>query len=346
MKFDTKSLIPYVVVIIPLVFLISIYTLLNKVYVKKMSNYFKQAKEERLNEYVRTQKLQGDEYLSKIFKLCKEQNDLLEENLQNELKLKVDGAYEISQKIYKKYRAKKSKKEIRFLIINLLKEISFNNENGYIFMSDFDANPILNNSHLGTQNILNYKDADHRSIVLEEIQKVRRHSEGYIKSKNFINDQEEIIYVKNLNIYNWYIGSSIFVPTQKEKLASNVLDSVTNIVNTKSNFIEILDKNRIVYSKNRFKILDLNITKDWTISKDKSYYYYVKDCKAFDWRVVYGFKMSSIYRELDNRYKKSLEQLEKEVQEIKKLFGIIVLIVFILSLLLSLKIDKIFKESQ
>jgi hypothetical protein len=85
-----------------------------------------------------------------------------------------------------------------------------------IFISDYNANVILlGKQQLGDSSLVEYVDKDARSIVLEEIQKVKRHGEGFIITTNSVSGQKEIIFVKNLQELNWFIGSVVNIQEKK-----------------------------------------------------------------------------------------------------------------------------------
>ena len=114
------------------------------------------------------------------------------EKLYRGLKEKVQKAYKLAQRLEKKYKRKKSRKSI---IIEAL------NQSG-VYIKSYSGNQVgdINSSYLVD---------GLRAIPLEEIQKVRRHKEGYIKVESEKNAAIEYIYVKNLEMYQLYIGASV-----------------------------------------------------------------------------------------------------------------------------------------
>ena len=107
------------------------------------------------------------------------------------LKIKVDTAFESAQKIYKKYRNTKCKE---YIIKEALNQ-------HLVFIKDYEGVVVGNIKD-------EHSDINGRAIGLEEIQKVRRHQEGFIKIKSADTNTTQSIYVKDLGMYDWYIGSS------------------------------------------------------------------------------------------------------------------------------------------
>ena len=107
------------------------------------------------------------------------------------VKLKVQNAYKLAQRLNKKYKKKSNKK---YIIIEAL------NQSG-VYVKNYAGNQVgdINTSYLidGL-----------RAIPLEEIQKVRRHKEGYIEVKSQNSNETEYIYVKNLEMNQLFIGAN------------------------------------------------------------------------------------------------------------------------------------------
>ena len=348
MKLNAKKLIPYLIVIVPLVLVLSVSFFMTTFYLNKVTNYFAQAKENSILDYIETQKAESELRTKQLILLFDYTNNRVLPSIKKELALKVDMAFETAQKIYVKYRGKKSEEEIKERIKDALSQMSYNNKREYIFITDFDANAILNGSHLRSKDIVRYRDADNRAIVLEEIQKVRRHSDGYIKSRRFTDKKEEIIYVKALKIYDWYIGSSIRIETKQKKLKADLLEMIQSIPLEKSDFMAVFERDKELYISNDFKISPKNLAANntWNKHQIKDYYYLSKYFKPFDWTLVYGFNTKKMSTLAKAKHKKLEELLSQELAFIIKVSLFIVVFTVLLSLLLSFKINKIFKHYQ
>ena len=348
MKINSTKLIPYLIVIVPLVLVLSVSFFITTFYINKVTNYFAQAKENSIHDYIDTQKAESELRTEQLILLFEYTNNRVEPSIKKELSAKVNLAFSISQKIYNKYKGKKSPKEIKQRIKDTLSELSYDNKQEYIFITDFDANAILNGSHLLNKEIVKYRDADDRAIILEEIQKVRRHHEGYIRSRREADKLEEIIYVKELGIYNWYIGSSIRIKAKQQKLEDDLLEMVKSIPIEKSDFIAVFQKDTQLYKSNDFHIpkASLGDTDTWHKHQIKDYYYFSKYYEPFDWTLVYGFNTTTMSKLAKEKHEQLEELLSTELAFIIKVSAGIIIIIVLLSLLLSFKINKIFKQYQ
>ena len=108
------------------------------------------------------------------------------------VKIRVNQAYTLAQMLHKKY---KHSKNIKAIIIEALTQKN-------VYIKNYQGNRLNNVSLIYLQNL-------NRTIPLEEIQKVRRHKEGYINiaTKN----EKQIIYVKDLKMFKLFIGASVIL---------------------------------------------------------------------------------------------------------------------------------------
>ena len=348
MKLNDKKLIPYLIVVVPLVLVLSVSFFITTFYLNKVTNYFAQAKENSIKDYIDLQKAQSEQMTNQLTLLFEYTNNRVEPLIQKELRSEVELAYKIAQKIYKKYKGKKSSKEIKQRIKDSLSEMVYNDKSGHVFVTDFQANAILNGSRLSDSEISRYRDADHRSIILEEIHKVRKYGEGFLSSNRYLDDEKEIIFVKDLEIYNWYIGSSDLLSAQRIKLKSDLLEMVKSIPIEKSDFIGVYENEEKLYLSVDFDIKIQELDKDgkWHKHQIKNYHYFAKYYKEFNWSLLYGFNTSTMSAQAKEKHEKLELMLEDELSFIIKATAFIVLLIVLFSLLLSVKINKIFKHYQ
>ena len=121
----------------------------------------------------------------------KKQTFLTQEVIVSDLQKKIDKAFNHCQNLEKSKQVQASiKKELVKLALDL------NNTN--IFLVDYDGNTLLGEN--------SKEDVGARTIVLEQIQKVRRHGEGFIVSNVNHDGLKRYIMVKNLDMNELFIG--------------------------------------------------------------------------------------------------------------------------------------------
>ena len=330
MKINENKLIPYLIIIVPLALVLTSSFFISSFYLEKVTQYFTSAKEKRMDDFLKTKKAKGEMWIKQLNLLFEYKNARIEEKIKKELRVELDLAYKISQYIHKKYKNTKSKKDIQQRIVEALKNVSYKGINNHIFITDFLGNNILSGSHkLSKKNILSFEDSDHRSIVLEEIQKVKKSGEGFINSDFFKDGESLTIMVKDLKIYDWFIGTSIYDKNVLKESKSFILDMIKSIPLEEGDVLAIYEDNKLLYSSS-----DLN----------PDYKYINSFYKPFDWKLVYAFDISTMSAKELVKYKKLEKMLDDELAFIVKISILIIVFVVLLSLLLSRKINKIFKK--
>jgi len=358
MRVNEKKLVSYLIVLMPLTLVLIASFFISTFYLEKVTNYFNSAKERAIKEHIDSKQAKSEVWIQQINLLFDYKYNRIEENIALELNSSVDGAYSSAHFIYDKYKNKKSSKEIQERILDALSQLHIKKSSIELFITNFDGNAILNSKTQKPQKDLSaYKDADGRSIILEEIQLVRKYGEGSISSSYLESDAMERIRVKNLGIFDWFVGSSLNVNKEYEKLKLTLFDMIKGIPLERTDFIALYDGEKELYfSPNMIDILGdkpsivipkkLSKESKWYKDKQHEYYYYSQYNKALSWHLVYGFEISSMSQQELQKQRDLEEMLDSELSLIVKVSIVIVLLVVILSLLLSRRVNAIFQEYQ
>ncbi len=356
MKINQNRIISYLIVLVPLTLVLTASFFITTFYVDKVSAYFYETKERSIKEHIDTKKAKSEIWVKQLNLLFDYKNSRVEENIKSELRTRVDMAYKSAKFIYEKYKGKKSKQEIKERIIDALNQMTYTQNKDYIFITDFSGKNILSRSStLKQKNISGYTDVDNRAIILEEIQKVRKRGEGFLESNFYVGAGRQITFVKNLNIYNWYIGSSVNILQKKESLKSELLAMVQSIPMDSANFVGLYDGKKLIYLSEKMRkthedesleIISDYLSKKSTWYKDKidGFYYYSKYYEPLDWHLVYGFEISKMSEKELKKHRELEVMLDNELEFIIKASASIVMFIVVLSLLLSVKINRIFSQ--
>ena len=188
------------------------------------------------------------------------------------VKSRVNEAHTLALGFYNRYKDTKSEEEIKKLIIETLRSIRFENQNGYYFIFDLDGIERLfaDRPELEGKNMLSIHNRDNVYVVKEMIELAQNSSEGFYsymwtkpnhKSKEF----EKISYIKLFEEYDWVIGTG----TYKDDIEEGAKDKIINNVESlkfdpmSNNYIFIGDWDGVsqtypVKGKNMLQIRDEN----------------------------------------------------------------------------------------
>ncbi|MCW8838861.1 MAG: cache domain-containing protein, partial [Thiovulaceae bacterium] len=356
--FDKTKLIPNLIIIIPLSLILVVSFFIGTFYIDKVEEYFEQARKNSISEYITNKKNESEIWVNQLDSLFKYKSDSIDSSIKKELKTRVDLAYESAKYIYEKYKKTNSKRDIKNRIKDALSKMYFNEKKNYIFITSFNGQSILSGSReLEDKNIMAYSDADGRAIVLEEITKVKKHKDGFIKSNHYQGGGVKTIYVKDLGFYDWYIGSTIFDTQQLELVKQNSYDIIRSTPIPQNNFMAIFDNKKPIYLSHKMrevlgneslKKIEGSLSKkpQWYEQNINGYLYYSTYIESFDWHIVYGFNISKMSKSELEKQEKIQILLNKELDFITKITAIIVVLVIFLSIIFSRTINKMFLSYQ
>ena len=210
MKMSKKNLIPKLIIIVPLLLVLSVSIFISTFYIDKVTSYFAKAKERSIQEHIKTKKSESEVWVNQLNIYLNFRNNKIQDEIKARLKIRIDRAYESAKYIHNKYKNKKSKRDVKQRIVDSLSQMNFDEKKNHIFIRSFRGKSIFSSrKEFKQKDLLEYSDADGRAIILEEITKVRKHKEGYIRTRFAQGSGVLVEMVKNLDFYGWYIGTSI-----------------------------------------------------------------------------------------------------------------------------------------
>jgi signal transduction histidine kinase len=356
--FDKTKLLPQLIIIVPISLVLVIGFFMASFYIDKIEQHFENTRKNSINEYITLKKKESEVLVKQLNTLFKYKSDSVDQSIKDELQKRVELAYESAKYIYDKYKDTKSRKDIKNRIKDALLKMSFNDKKNFIFINSFEGESILSGSRdFKNKNILGYTDADGRAIILEEITKVRKHGEGYIKSRHYKGDGVKSIYVKNLGFYDWYIGSSIFDIQKLQSLKEDSLNLVRSSPVVQNDFLIIYDDKKPVYLSPSIRELfgdnilqnikeKLSSKPEWYDSAVDGHIYFSQYFEPYDWHIVYGFDISKMSQSELEKQRQIQSLLDRELEFIRNITAIIVVLVLILSIVFSKAVNRIFLSYQ
>jgi len=358
MKIDKNKLIPKLIIIVPLVLVLAVSLFISTFYINKVTSYFEKAKERSISEYIKTKKSESEVWVNQLNIFLDYKNNNIQQLIKDELKLRLDVAHKSAIYIYRKYKNKKSKKDIQQRILDSLSQMDFEDNTNHIFIRSFRGKNILSaNKKLENVDLLVYNDADGRAIILEEITKVRKRKEGFIRTRFSEGSGVLQEMVKDLGFYGWYIGTSVHEVQQKEKDKHIILQMIKSIPMESSDFMAIYDDKKSIYLSPKMRdilggeslnVISKSLTNNDMWHKDKvdGYFYHSKYFEPFGWHLVYGFNIFDISKKELQKQRDLEILLDQELKFILLGSFLIILLVASISIMLSRSVNDIFKSYQ
>ena len=257
----------------PLIFVPVVVGIMLSVFIQTYNTSFNTNLQEVEKNLYNIEKKSVEKKVIDIANLISYKKSIIEANLKERIKNRVESAHQQAENIYQKNKHNKSDKQIKQIIKDALQPLSWNNEESSIRIIDFQG--IINLApnylkHLEGTSILNLQDVMGRYIIKEEIEICRSEEQGgflwdtFIKPNDLTQKQfAQITYVKSFGHYNWYFGSSEYLDTATKKTDAELIKTIQEIdnINSKENYIFLINtKGDILINKSTPNIINQNIS--------------------------------------------------------------------------------------
>ncbi len=216
------------------------------------------------------------------------QKNRLDTILKKNLQERIEIAYKIAQHTYDTYKNKLSKQEMRKLIVGYLDPITFNNDRGFYFISDYVDNKILGHKikkFIG-KDMTNFHDTHGNKLVELRNDAIKDGRIGFFKVYfNKPNDTKHeypklnaAVLFKPLNIV---IGTGEYLDIVKKQLQKLILQRVDNLSKNSNNYMSILQLHNInggdnfatvLLDNNNLTSINKNISDNLKDAKGIEYY--------------------------------------------------------------------------
>ena len=203
------------------------------------------------SDFVQTEQARVRTKVNNMVDLVSYRQSVINQRLHNRIQQRVDDAHKIAMALYDFYKDQKSEGEIKQLIIESLRPLSWNNGESYIWIVDFDGHLQVGPDYLKEfegQSIIDFEDATGRKVIQEEIAIANTQGKGFLwdtftkpgqpKDKQF----KQLAYIKKVGIFDWYLGSAEFLDTAIKSTHAELLEAINQVGKGDSDYIFVIDK--------------------------------------------------------------------------------------------------------
>jgi hypothetical protein len=127
-----------------------------------------------------------------------------------------------------------------------------------------------------------------------------------------LSNEQKVSFVKNLDLYDWFIGSTLNLSAEKALLKSTLLGSIKSIPLDTEEFVGIIEKEKALYLTKQIEIDFKSLKKDAAWFKLKDSYYYAIYYEPLDWHIIYGFNAENMIEKMQKKQKEEEKSLQKE----------------------------------
>ena len=304
---------------------------------------------------------------------------LSKERMKEELKLKVDEAWNISNNIYKQNVGRKPVAEIEKMIKDAIRPIRYANEKGYVFIYTLDGRVVMvpTSPQLEGKDGVENQDNFGNLVVKNEISLLKQVDWGYLDyfEPGKFSDADSVLlkstYVRKFEPLGWYFGTKdyaddfdegiqneilnrfaklrfesdgyIFINTIKGQALVNhgerLLEPVNILASGDSNWISAFKKQMILFNGSGNGFIEYDY-KRLVSDETETKYSYVGAVKSWGWIIGAGFYSNEIEKNL-LAHQQVLNQKQKTI--ILRMFIIVVLLWVIIRFLSGFLTNRIIK---
>ncbi|WP_373019631.1 cache domain-containing protein [Thiomicrorhabdus sp.] len=196
-----------------------------------------------------------------IVNLTAYRKSIIKKELHERIKRRVEDACKIAHSIHDQFSSTYSEEEVKKIIVEALRSLTWNDGESYIWIVDYDGVSHLSPqylSHFEGESIIDLQDANGYYVIRQEIALARARGKGFMwdsftrpgqpQDKQFA----QLAYVKALGYYDWYLGSAEFLDTAQKITDKELLETISTVDNNGSDYLFILGKEgRIILNSAR-----------------------------------------------------------------------------------------------
>lgn len=216
---------------------------------------FEQETVELRESYILEQERLIQHELSALIDYMEFNRSQIEERVKEVLRGRVYNAWDIADNIYNKYKGQLPEEEIKSLVREAIRPITFNNGRGYYFATGLDGIEQLFADHpeMEGRDFINVKDARRVPIIQEMIALVEKDGEGFYeyfwsRPNRDNTDYRKFSFLKEFTPFSWFFGAGEYLDDIEDDVKQEILLRTDQLRFGKNGYVFIFDSNGIVLS--------------------------------------------------------------------------------------------------
>lgn len=201
------------------------------------SREFEKEKVNLQTAYVESQKQLIMTEVKRAVSYIKYRRSFSVEQMKNQLKVRVDGAWQVANNIYLENRDRKSSAEIQQMIKNAIRPLRFANDRGDVFIYSLDGVSVMlpRSRHSENTASIQHRDNYGNYVVQNEVNLLSMLNNGFIDYHipNQYKPGDSVLlkstYVRKFEPFGWYFGSKDYLEDYDQDLRGEILDWLAQV---------------------------------------------------------------------------------------------------------------------
>jgi len=317
-----------------------------------------------------------------VYNFIVKQQDKITDIAQKSAKRDVEEAFSIAENIYNTYKNKKNDKEIKQLIVDVLRPIRHNDGKGYYFITGTDGVEVLmsDRPELEGTDMRDVQDPDGKYVVQDMIDLAAEKGEGFYSykwTKPGVDDNthEKVSFIKLFKPYNWIIGTGVYVDDYETGLKNEILEEIGKIRfgENDSGYVFVIsydgitlmnDYQRNLIGQNTWGLEDVNglklfqeqrkavenpdgdfikyIWQNPNTNKISEKISFMKGFPEWQWMIGAGFYVDNVDPVIEDMHDELYDELRQEIYEYLVIIVLITVLFLFVTRLLIKRITKDF----
>ena len=347
----SERTIPWMVMVLPLAIVLLSALSMTWYFSQRLTYYASVENARDLQSLVERAQQQDGVRVDDIKALFAYREEQRENDMRRTLKERVGVAYETAHFLFERYQGRVDSVTLKSLIRDALSQMVWEGSYHYVWITDYEGNNILaGDANMQTRNLYDYRDADGKLVIREEIALVRSSGEGYMKTRFASKDETYMLYMKNFGKFDWFFGSAMAESSARSALQQQLLRLIESVPWEPDTFVVLLDANgsELVRSRASGRLSDPVtaeraaglVQNEWI--KDGNVFLHRQPVGTYGWQIVSGFDLRKFEQTFAVRSQALKEGITDERLKIAKAAAGIAVLVALVSLLLSRQIVAAF----
>lgn len=254
MIFQSEKQLLKIIKYTPSVFILLISVVLISILFFENRKTFEKEKDAIEREFTQNNKQLIKDQVHYVYNYIINEQRNTQEQLQDSLKEALNNAHAIAYSLYITNQDK-PKKEVEALIVNALRNITFNKGRGYFFIYEKTGRNVMlpYSPHLEGKDFIHHQDAKGTYIIQEVIELLKHTDETFyewywFKPNDTTQQRKKVGYYKNFEPFDWFIGTGEYIEDFEKEVQQRVLNTVQQIRYGDNGYIFIIDYNSIYLS--------------------------------------------------------------------------------------------------